>query len=531
MLRKILFLMILTVFLAGRGLSATPLAQMEANYSRLSVMFNERTLDGIMSFISKDYVSDMGWNREIFKLSLDQLFQGYGIFQLETDSIEVLDSQDTTKRVVKWKGHWHAETLSQRHIREQFPSFGSQYLPPFDKQAFQYHQWSLEKGHWLLSKVWVDSILFKDNEPDNRKKSTDYFIRQTGPLGIAFGKNLTHSIDSGSMLLVQGMAPSCALSYLRESSQWRQDITYYGEEGWFNSLPMMDEATAKMKVLSPMQKGLLEIRLINNTGGAPIYSVLEKNYNGILDYIGKRRERIYSVPRGMVFSLETGKPEAFRQEDIDGLIPLDSYFTDSSQFMQRELIANYHFMKARNYLYARDTQKVRNEFELAGKIGFDVEGMNYNLAVTMERYYKDVTAAADYAEKECIYYPWNISMFEKRGELDEKAGRLKKAIEAYEIALRFDSENSDIQFALGNLYEKDKNWNAAIHKYQQVTALSPYDPESRLRLARLFEKNKNWEESLKFYKETLKILEDSKDSRLPEIQKKVKDIESQLKNQ
>lgn len=514
---------------ARLSVSATPERILDVTYSQLSGLFYQKSVDGVMGFIDDNYHSDLGWDKKRLKLVLNQLFNGYDIFLLKTDSYQVIKSEDTTQIIVKWRGYWYAETLPFHHTKDQFPCFGTQPVLSFDTESFQYHQWSLAGKKWKLTRVWFDPEINRGREALLKDKLLDYFIQKTGPVGEAFGKNLTQSVDSGGVLMVQGVLPSCALTYVSESCHWRPDITLYGQNGWLKPMPFFGEETHNATPLNAIQIGIKEIKFIHESTTRMVYTVMEKNYNGLLSYLKKRDERIYSIPRGMVFSLETAKPAPFRKKDIDGLLPMEGYFRDSTVYMQREMISNYHFMKARNYLYAKDTQSAYREFVSAGAAGFDVEGINYNLSLTLEHLYNNTTAAADYLEKEARYYPWNLELYPNCGRLNKLAGRTQKAIESYEIALRFEPENIDVLLALGDLYLAKDNWLAACSKYQEVIKNDPYDHEARVKVADIYLNHGDPAKALRYYQEALPILKKIKNSQADEIEKKVKSVESMLK--
>jgi hypothetical protein len=529
MRKKIYFLITVLFTFASLCFSASPEKVMDVTYSKLSGMFYLKSVDGVMGFVDDNYHSDLGWDKKRLKLVLNQLFDGYDVFLLKTDSFEVIKSEDTTQIIVKWRGCWDAEKLPSHHAKDQFPCFGTQPVFSFDTESFQYHQWSLVGKKWKLTRVWVDPQINQGREALLKDKLLAYFIQKSDPVGEIFGKNLTQSVDSGGILMVQGLLPSCALTYVSESCHWRPDITIYGQNGWLQPMPFFAEETENAPPLKPIQIGIKEIKFINESTTKTVYTVVEKNYNGLLSYLKKRDERIYSVPRGLVFSLETTKPAPYNKKDIDSLIPMDSYFKDSTVYMQREMISNYHFMKARNYLYAKDTQSAYTEFVSAGAAGFDVEGINFNLSLTMEHLYNNATAAADYLEKEARYYPWNLELYPNCGRLNKLAGRNQKAIESYEKALRFDPENIDVLLALGDLYLENDNWQAATNKYLEVIKNDPYDHEARLKVAAIYLNHGDPAKALQCYQEALPILKKMKNGQADEIEKKVKSIESMLK--
>jgi tetratricopeptide (TPR) repeat protein len=113
--------------------------------------------------------------------------------------------------------------------------------------------------------------------------------------------------------------------------------------------------------------------------------------------------------------------------------------------------------------------------------------------------------------------------------LNKLAGRTQKAIESYEIALRFEPENIDVLLALGDLYLAKDNWLAACSKYQEVIKNDPYDHEARVKVADIYLNHGDPAKLLRYYQEALPILKKIKNSQADEIEKKVKSVESMLK--
>ncbi len=75
----------------------------------------------------------------------------------------------------------------------------------------------------------------------------------------------------------------------------------------------------------------------------------------------------------------------------------------------------------------------------------------------------------------------------KQAKAAYSAGNINSAVSYYEKALSIDSDNTDVRFALADIYMSKKDYDAALVLYQEIINIDPKSKEAYKKLISIYE--------------------------------------------
>ena len=502
--------------------------EMLQTYTRLSAAFHEKSTDAVMSYIDQDFQSDMGWNKKIFRYVINQLFSTYPDMELVSQSLQISVSSTHTKVMAHWKGHWFGKMRPSGDRRIVFPAFGTRFIRP-ESDWYQTHEWTRVGRVWKLTRAYMDIRGFPPLAHTQLKPLVNAFHEHNGQLGLDYGRNILNSVDTNGVLFIAGEAPAAAIIYLKEYLHERPDVTIYDNGYWFGDVPGLENIKKISIEFRPRVREQAELNLIRKSGRS-VFSMMEKQYFKFDEKTGRSVLAYRSIPWGLVYKIvSVGDTTQPPKSLLSGMTNLDADLKSPSTYTQREMVANYHFNLGRFYTVLGEKTTAMNEFLKAGKIGYDIEGINYNVGNVLSGFYHEPTTAIQSYSREVQYNPWFSMVYFGLGTLQKKYGMTKQAIDTYERGLLFNSEDANALLVLAQLYTKEKNWEFAKDNYIKFMKLAPYNQKSYLELAKIYEILGQKEHALETWNSYLKFPAFTQDSTRAEIEKKVKMVEKELK--
>ena len=81
----------------------------------------------------------------------------------------------------------------------------------------------------------------------------------------------------------------------------------------------------------------------------------------------------------------------------------------------------------------------------------------------------------------------------KQAKAAYSAGNINSAVSYYEKALSIDSDNTDVRFALADIYMSKKDYDAALVLYQEIINIDPKSKEAYKQLISIYESKKDYD--------------------------------------
>ena len=81
----------------------------------------------------------------------------------------------------------------------------------------------------------------------------------------------------------------------------------------------------------------------------------------------------------------------------------------------------------------------------------------------------------------------------KQAKAAYSAGNINSAVSYYEKALSIDSDNTDVRFALADIYMSKKDYDAALVLYQEIINIDPKSKEAYKKLISIYESKKDYD--------------------------------------
>ena len=102
-------------------------------------------------------------------------------------------------------------------------------------------------------------------------------------------------------------------------------------------------------------------------------------------------------------------------------------------------------------------------------------------------------------------YAESINTYFKRGDKLQKEGKLTRAINYYQEALRLDSNAIRVLGRLAEIYQSQNELSQAINYYQRIIQLMPNDSDTYLKMASLMLRQKNFQGAIDNYNKAITI--------------------------
>ncbi|MEK6647540.1 MAG: DUF2723 domain-containing protein [Candidatus Firestonebacteria bacterium] len=359
----------------------------------------------------------------------------------------------------------------------------------------------------------------------------NYFENDLSRKYIAYDYNISvmKSMPKNSMLLGMGDNIIFPLSYLQKVEKNRQDLKIYDDIGCVFENIYGEDFLKFPEDYKKQKRTEIQKLLIKNSQN-PVYCVLGSNLSNITG-ISLTPEGLVckTLPKNTINSdkddivnmdFQSGKGKLIaipvnqsvnRKKNVDTKFDWSKIYirgidddTVYKDYLNRDLIAQYHFFYAEHLFFKNDIKNAKEEYNKSFKVAQDIEWIKNNIMVTL-----NVRGLSDEVEKIAtesvkidsnnaqIYVNLGISFYNK--------GVLDKAIESYKKAIEIDSKCVEAHSNLGVVYEKMGLTNDAINEYKITIELESNHIIARHNLGVLYKKEGKYIEAINEFEKVIKI--------------------------